>query len=183
MNRNPRRRSSTTSCTTASTPRWRGSWPSVLHTEQNEQCFGQPRTVCTDAHMYRSGGSRSQRARRKWSASIFPPSWTPSSLAVEAAFDRLAPRDVAVTLDDGVAARRGRALRPDTAWRECRRRRRTHRGRGRSGRPRIRAGRCPCGCRCRRRRPRAIVDGSSCSSVSSVMRGSPYSDGVAAAKT
>ena len=31
--------------------RCRGSWPSVRHTEQNEQCFGQPRTVCTDAHM------------------------------------------------------------------------------------------------------------------------------------
>ena len=29
----------------------RGFWPSVRHTEQNEQCFGQPRTVCTDAHM------------------------------------------------------------------------------------------------------------------------------------
>ena len=26
-------------------------WPSVRHTEQNEQCFGQPRTVCTEAHM------------------------------------------------------------------------------------------------------------------------------------
>ena len=32
--------------------RARGAWPSVRHTEQNEQCFGQPRTVCTDAHMY-----------------------------------------------------------------------------------------------------------------------------------
>ena len=32
-------------------PRWRGRWPSVFHTEQNEQCLGQPRTVCTDAHM------------------------------------------------------------------------------------------------------------------------------------
>ena len=31
--------------------RLRGSWPSVRQTEQNEQCFGQPRTVCTDAHM------------------------------------------------------------------------------------------------------------------------------------
>ena len=28
-----------------------GCWPSVRHTEQNEQCFGQPRTVCTEAHM------------------------------------------------------------------------------------------------------------------------------------
>jgi hypothetical protein len=37
-------------------------WPSVRHTEQNEQCFGQPRTVCTDAHMYRFGGSRSHLA-------------------------------------------------------------------------------------------------------------------------
>ena len=45
------RRNSTTSRTTASTFRWRGSCPSVLHTEQKEQCFGQPRTVWTDAHM------------------------------------------------------------------------------------------------------------------------------------
>ena len=32
-------------------PRCRGFWPSVRHTEQNEQCFGQPRTVCTEPHM------------------------------------------------------------------------------------------------------------------------------------
>ncbi len=31
--------------------RCRGFCPSVRHTEQNEQCLGQPRTVCTDAHM------------------------------------------------------------------------------------------------------------------------------------
>ena len=31
--------------------RCRGFCPSVRHTEQNEQCFGQPRTVCTEAHM------------------------------------------------------------------------------------------------------------------------------------
>jgi hypothetical protein len=29
----------------------RGLCPSVRHTEQNEQCFGQPRTVCTVPHM------------------------------------------------------------------------------------------------------------------------------------
>ena len=47
----PLRRSSTISSITASLPRTRGFCPSVRHTEQNEQCFGQPRTVCTDAHM------------------------------------------------------------------------------------------------------------------------------------
>ena len=45
------RRSSTTSSTTGFTGRCRGFCPSVRHTEQNEQCLGQPRTVCTDAHM------------------------------------------------------------------------------------------------------------------------------------
>jgi hypothetical protein len=28
-----------------------GCWPSVRQTEQNEQCFGQPRMVWTEAHM------------------------------------------------------------------------------------------------------------------------------------
>ena len=51
MKRNPRRRSSTISPTTVSTLRCRGFWPSVRQTEQNEQCFGQPRTVCTEPHM------------------------------------------------------------------------------------------------------------------------------------
>ncbi len=45
------RRSSTISSITASVARTRGFWPSVRHTEQNEQCFGQPRTVCTEADM------------------------------------------------------------------------------------------------------------------------------------
>src|SRR6058998_882983 len=57
MKRKPRRRKSTTSSTTASTVRCRGRWPSVFHTEQNEQCFGQPRTVWTDAHMYLPRGT------------------------------------------------------------------------------------------------------------------------------
>ncbi len=70
------RRSSTISVTTSSTPRWRGFWPSVRHTEQNEQCFGQPRTVCTEPHMYLSAGSRSQRAGRNASPSMRPPSYS-----------------------------------------------------------------------------------------------------------
>ena len=45
------RRSSTISSITASVGAARGFWPSVRHTEQNEQCLGQPRTVCTEAHM------------------------------------------------------------------------------------------------------------------------------------
>src|SRR5690242_14386690 len=44
MNRKPWRRSSTISSRTASTRHCRGFWPSVRHTEQNEQCLGQPRT-------------------------------------------------------------------------------------------------------------------------------------------
>jgi hypothetical protein len=51
MKRKPLRRSATISLTTAATRRCRGFWPSVRHTEQNEQCFGQPRTVCTEPHM------------------------------------------------------------------------------------------------------------------------------------
>ena len=42
MKRKPLRRSSTISSTTASLVRTRGFCPSVRHTEQNEQCFGQP---------------------------------------------------------------------------------------------------------------------------------------------
>ena len=38
--------------------RWRGFWPSVRQTEQNEQCLGQPRTVCTEAIMYAIGGKK-----------------------------------------------------------------------------------------------------------------------------
>ena len=45
------RRSSTISSTTASVVRCRGSCPSVRQTEQNEQCFGHPRTVCTEPNM------------------------------------------------------------------------------------------------------------------------------------
>ena len=51
MKRNPFRRKTTISDITASTVRMRGAWPSVRQTEQNEQCLGQPRTVCTEAHM------------------------------------------------------------------------------------------------------------------------------------
>ncbi len=76
MKRKPRLRSSTTSETTASTPRCRGFWPSVRQTEQNEQCFGQPRTVCTEPHMYLSGCSRSQRAGTNESPETRPPSYT-----------------------------------------------------------------------------------------------------------
>ena len=60
---------------TASTVRCRGRWPSVFHTEQNEQCFGQPRTVCTDAHMYLPGGISDQRAGLKSPPSTLPPSY------------------------------------------------------------------------------------------------------------
>ena len=51
MNLKPRARKSRTSSITSSALRMRGFWPSVRHTEQNEQCLGQPRTVCTDAIM------------------------------------------------------------------------------------------------------------------------------------
>src|SRR6478672_1221879 len=60
---------------TASTPRCRGRCPSVFQTEQNEQCFGQPRTVCTDAHMYLSRGTSDQRAGLKSPPSTLPPSY------------------------------------------------------------------------------------------------------------
>jgi hypothetical protein len=33
----------------ASLVRTRGTRPSCTHTEQNEHCLGQPRTVCTEA--------------------------------------------------------------------------------------------------------------------------------------
>ena len=46
--------------------RCRGFWPSVRQTEQNEQCFGQPRTVCTEPHMYRP--SRQQVPARRHEA-------------------------------------------------------------------------------------------------------------------
>ena len=62
MKRKPIRRNWTISSTTASTVRWRGSCPSVRQTEQKEQCFGHPRTVWTEAHMYRSRGIKSHRA-------------------------------------------------------------------------------------------------------------------------
>src|SRR5260370_1294701 len=75
MKLNPRRRRSTISSTTGSTARCRGRWPSVFHTEQNEQCFGQPRTVWTDAHMYLPFGSRGQRAGLKSPPSTLPPSY------------------------------------------------------------------------------------------------------------
>src|SRR5487761_161375 len=60
---------------TASEARWRGRWPSVRQTEQNEQCFGQPRTVCTEAHIYCPRGIKSQRALRKLEASTRPPKY------------------------------------------------------------------------------------------------------------
>jgi hypothetical protein len=52
--------------------RWRGVWPSVRQTEQNEQCFGQPRTVCTDAHMY-ARRKRVPSTRHELFASMRPP--------------------------------------------------------------------------------------------------------------
>ena len=71
MKRKPRRRSSTISATTVVDAALRGFWPSVRHTEQNEQCFGQPRTVCTERpHVACPVGSRSQRAGRNASPSI-----------------------------------------------------------------------------------------------------------------
>ena len=102
-------------------------------------------------------------------------------VAAQTALDGLAPRDVAVALDDGVAAAESMAL-PDRAWRECRRTRPRRRGRARAARPRIRAGHSRVDAD-PTTSPAAMVDGSNCSRVSSVMSGSPYSEGVAAAKT
>jgi len=77
-----------------------------------------------------------------------------ADLAIEAAFDGLSPCDVSVTLDDGVA------------------------GAEIEGLIRVQGGvNAPIDDKC------PIVEGSNCSRVSSVMRGSPYSEGVAAAKT
>ena len=112
MKRKPRRRRSTISSTTASTVRCRGRWPSVFHTEQNEQCFGQPRTVCTDAHMYLSRGISDQRAGLKSPPSTLPPSYIGSGALPRAVRDHLRPHEIAVALDDGVrAAERGGFLR------------------------------------------------------------------------
>src|SRR3978361_1593885 len=84
MKRKPRRRRSTISPITASTVRCLGRCPSVFHTEQNEQCFGQPRTVCTDAHMYLPGGISDQRAGLK-----SPPPTLPQSSVAHALDDRM----------------------------------------------------------------------------------------------
>ena len=102
MKRNPRRRSATTSRTTSSTVRCRGFWPSVRHTEQKEQCFGQPRIVCTEPHMYLSAGSRSHRAERKAPPSMRPPSYNGSSVPCGEISQHLRPDDVAIALDDRV---------------------------------------------------------------------------------
>lgn len=63
----------TSSSSPASAACWRGRWPSVLHTEQKEQCLGQPRTVCTVAQRYLFFGRRSQRACPNASGGKCPP--------------------------------------------------------------------------------------------------------------
>ena len=70
----------------------RGAWPSVRHTEQNEQCFGQPRTVCTDAHMYLPRWIRSHRAWTIWSPGTRPASYIRSGASVRAIREDLAAR-------------------------------------------------------------------------------------------
>src|SRR3954462_7579442 len=77
---NPMRRNCTISSSTESVVRCRGFCPSVFHTEQNEQCLGQPRTVCTEAHMYLFGGSSDQRAGWNSPPSPLPPSYIASGV-------------------------------------------------------------------------------------------------------
>ena len=91
--------------TTLSTPRCRGFCPSVRHTEQNEQCFGHPRTVCTEPHMYRPSGSRSQRAGTKLSASTRPPSYCRLQRALRAHVSSTSGQTTSPSpRDDGVRA-------------------------------------------------------------------------------
>ncbi len=131
MKRKPRRRSSTISRTTRPTPRCRGSWPSVRHTEQNEQCFGQPRTVCTDAHMYRSLGG-DPIARAGTFAATFVRRHSGDSVTRDG--NRRAPAATRDRRRRGRrrARRRVRGPRRGRASRGCRRRRPSRPARGRA---------------------------------------------------
>ena len=96
MKRMPLRRSSTISRITGANGRWRGLCPSVRHTEQNEQCLGHPRVVCTDPHMYLPSGRRSPPRLRKL-VRLQPPSLVnPLDPAVHAITQRLTPGHIAI---------------------------------------------------------------------------------------
>src|ERR1035441_9778398 len=94
------RRRSTISSITLWKRRWRGLCPSVRHTLQNEQCFGHPRMVCTEAHIYLSRGIRSQRAARNSLPSMRPPSYA-LGLVGEEVVDAAAPGNVPIAFDYG----------------------------------------------------------------------------------
>ena len=74
----------------------------MRHTEQNEQCFGHPRTVWTDAQAYFPRGSRFPPCRLELAAVHVSTVVDPFRPAGGAVLDRLAPRDVAVTLHHGM---------------------------------------------------------------------------------
>ena len=89
---------------TPSLVRWRGRWPSVFQTEQNEQCFGHPRTVCTDAHMYRFGRHQVPSRRQQLLRLDASPFVRRLQAPRDAVLERPSPGQIAVTLDDGVGA-------------------------------------------------------------------------------
>jgi hypothetical protein len=76
--------------------------------------LGQPRTVWTDAHMYRRGGRRSQRADTNWSpaetSTFVPRPWSSG----ETVRDDLGPDQVAVAANHGVA----RPVREGFVWKQ-----------------------------------------------------------------
>ena len=74
----------------------------MRQTLQKEQCLGQPRKVCTEAHMYFCGSIRSQRAGRNSLPSMRPPSIDALRLAGKAIVHGLGPGNVAIAGDNGV---------------------------------------------------------------------------------
>ncbi len=82
--------------------RWRGFCPSVRQTLQKEQCLGQPRMVCTEAHIYFCGIHQVPARGEEFAALDAAAFVDFFGLAGEAIGDDLCPGEIAVAFDDGV---------------------------------------------------------------------------------